>query len=292
MPVAVGAMVLTVFGFATSAGATWSIVAVDDDTGEVGVAMAACGPVAALGEADRTLDPIVLVPGRGAGVLQGTVRPAAIGEMEALLSAPGAVGTASGADVVAVLLAAEDDPTLVSVRQYGVVLLGDRSDSAGLHLGDDSADAAAGLAADGVTVLGVGLVDRAVAERSLAAYTASRLQGESLASALVSAVEAGSAAGGDADCGSQTALFAQLAVAHPADEDGRVPSTLLTVTVDEDDGQNPVSLLAEGYQRGDRGWINAGRRSPTLIPRWTVLLVGLALALASVVVIRRGMRMG
>ena len=277
-----------VMGLAGPAAATWSIVAVDDESGEVGVAMASCAAAGALGDADEVLAPIVLVPGKGAGVLQGTVRPPAIAEMTELL----AHGDITAPMVVETLLAAEVDETLIPVRQYGVVVLGDYSGSPGVHVGEENGPEAVAIGTSGATVQAVRTESALVGGRTLSAYSAARDAGLSLSDGLVVALEAGAAAGGDLGCGEQRALFAQLAVAHPADDDGRSPSTLLTVTVDEGDGQNPVALLAEAFRRGDRGWINAGLRSPTLIPRWIVMMVGVALAVSSLFIIRKGMRMG
>ena len=281
------AVALVLFAAAPAA-ATWSVVAVDPESGEVGVAMASCSSAAALGESDEVLAPIVLVPGVGAGVVQGTIRPAAIDEMAMLIGEPGV----SAPVVVEALLVAEQDPSLVSVRQYGVVQLGDDGNDIGLHVGDDNGPSALAIGSSDVTVQAVHTVDSAVGEQTLAAYTAARRDGESLSGALVSALEAGAKAGGDVECGTQRALFAQLAVVSRTDEDGRSPTMLLTVTVDEDDGQNPVELLGQAFREDQQGWINAGTRSPTFIPRWAVLVVGLFLTAASVLVIRRGMRMG
>ncbi|MDH3295938.1 MAG: DUF1028 domain-containing protein, partial [Acidimicrobiia bacterium] len=145
---------------ARPADATWSLVAVDPATGEVGVAMASCGAAAALGDADETLAPMVLAPGNGAGVVQGTVRPSAIEEMETLLAA----GTFSASGIVQTLVEAEEDDSLSAVRQYAVVVLDDSSGQAGLHSGDETAPASLALAVDEATAQGVRLVDRTVIE--------------------------------------------------------------------------------------------------------------------------------
>ncbi len=268
-----------------SASATWSLVAVDEGTGEVGVAMAACGSAAVLGDADQVLGPAVLVPGRGVGVVQGVVRPESIAEMEALIGGASPSATA----IIESLLAAEDDPDLIEVRQYGLALL-NGTDRVASHNGDLTDQISHTVSGTDVVAVGVRTVDQAVVDEALRAFSTARNEGLSLAESLTLGLQSGSSAGGDIDCAQdQTALFAHLAVAHPADGDGRSPSTLLTVTVDADDGQNPVELLVGAYQDGQRGWINAGMRSPTLVPRWLILVVGLAMAAAAVAVIRRGM---
>ena len=132
------------------------------------------------------------------------------------------------------------------------------------------------------------LADPAVVSRSLAAFDRATADGLGLEQALVEALSAGSAAGGDRRCDGQTALFAHLAVADPGDDPFR-PSTLLTITVDEGDGQNPVSLLGEALAEGRSGWVDAGLRDPTGVPRLAVMAVGAALAVAAVLVFRKGM---
>ncbi|MDH5520334.1 MAG: hypothetical protein OEZ14_07365, partial [Acidimicrobiia bacterium] len=90
------------------AAATWSIIAVDPETGEVGAAMAACSPVAALGESDEVPAPIVLVPGRGVAVAQGSVDPNDLVQLRAVLTDPATVD----AEAVIVTVTADNDPEL------------------------------------------------------------------------------------------------------------------------------------------------------------------------------------
>lgn len=265
---------------AVPASATWSVIAIDSETGEVGAAMAACSPIAALGEPDEVPAPLVLVPGRGVAVAQGSVDPDDLDQLRAALTEPGT----ADADAVIVAVAADNDPDLQPVRQYAVVV----DDSVASFDGLETRPVAAVETAPDVAAQGVALASDAVVTDSLAAYTSARATGASLADALVVALEAGSSAGGDRECGDQTALFAHVAVAPPGD-DGVTPSRLLTVTVDEGDGQNPVDLLVEAHREGRTGWIDAGTRPPRTLPRWLILVVAAAMAAASVLVIRRGM---
>lgn len=281
LTVVVLAVVLSVAG---PASATWSIVGVDEETGQVGVAMAGCSSVVALGEPDEVLTPIVVVPGHGAAVAQGIVDPALVERMRELLSA----GEGSAAEVVEGALVADDDE-LRAVRQYAVVLL-DGSDAAGFN--GELTEAVSDVRSQSqASAQGVLVSHTVVIERTLEAFDQSFASGASLGDSLVAGLAAGSAAGGDQRCRQQTALFAHLAVAT-ADDDGLMPATLLTVTVDDDDGQNPVELLEESWAQGRRGWIDAGLRSPTTVPRVAILVFGVILAMVSIVVIRRGMRMG
>jgi len=242
--------------------------------------MAACSPVSALGEPDEVPAPLVLVPGRGVAVAQGSVDPGDLDQLRAALSDP----DTGGADDVIVAVVADNDPDLQSVRQYAAVVDG----SVASIDGPQTKPIALAVTGPAVAAQGVSLASEAVVVDALAAYNEVRAGGASLADALVSALEAGSSAGGDRGCGDQTALFAHVSVAPPGD-DGIAPSRLLTVTVDEGDGQNPVRLLASAHREGRTGWIDAGLRSPTTLPRWLVLVVGVSMAVASVLVIRRGM---
>jgi uncharacterized Ntn-hydrolase superfamily protein len=265
-------------GLAGPASATWSIVAVDPETGQVGAALASCIEAGVLGDPDQALVPVVLVPGRAAAVTQATIEPAAPVDLRRRLSEG-----ASPTEAVALLLEDDERP---SVRQFGVVAFDGPAET---HTGSDVEPIAASATGDGVAVQGVLLTDRAVVDRALAAFEASRADGGSLDRALVDGLLAGAAEGGDHRCDSdQTALFAHVAVAEP-DDDPLRPSLLVTVTVDEGDGQNPVSLLDEALAEARFGWIDAGLDDPVGIPRVAVILVAAAMAAAAVLLLWKGM---
>jgi uncharacterized Ntn-hydrolase superfamily protein len=289
---------------ATPGATTWSLVAVDPETGEVGVAMAGCGPVATLGSPEAVLDPIALVPGRGVVVAQAAVDPDRVAQLAQLLEET-AIGASDGAGASGVpagsapqllaLITEQSDDALVANRQYGLAALaGGAAAYTGGEVGvagpaDVGVDTYSGSrSSDRAAALGVLVVDKAVVDDALAGYLAARDEGQSLARGLARGLLAGSEAGGDPDCREQTALYAHLAVASPGD-DGSNPATLLTATVDEDDGQNPVALLVSGLDDGERGWFDAGRRPARRLSRLVVLAVGVAMALAAVVTIRQGM---
>lgn len=289
---------------ATPGAATWSLVAVDGETGEVGLAMAGCGAVAVLGDPDAVLDPVALVPGRGVAVAQAAVQPDRVAQLARLLQDT-AVGRSEDTDagVVAARSAQElldqvaqpSDDVLIANRQYAIAALGggaavftgDEVGAAGLGAGrtDTYSGARAGeqAAAQGVLV-----ADAAVVDDALTRFQAAREAGEGLDQALARGLLAGSDAGGDPDCGQQTALYAHLVVASPGDELAG-PTTLLTVTVDEDDGRNPVALLVSGLDDGERGWLDAGRGPSGQLSRLVVLAVAVAMAVAAVIIIRLGM---
>lgn len=290
MAVAIVAATLVV---AAPADATWSIVAVDPETGEVGAAMASCASAGMLGEPDQVLVPVVLVPGRGAGLTQGLIDPAAPVGLRQLLT-----DGASPDTVIAELLAIDEQP---EARQFGIATL--PGTAAEGQTGPDAvsftgslvegpwADGGGDLMAAQGLLLAPGSDDatRGVVGATIDAYDQAVGSGASLADALVAGLNAGSQAGGDKRCDAdQTALFAHLAVAAPGDDPFQ-PSTLITVTVDVDDGQNPVPLLVDALAEGRSGWVDAGLRQPTGIPRMAVMAVGALLAIAAFFVLRAGM---
>ncbi len=246
------------------ANATWSIVGVDPDTGEVGVAIASCVPGVLLGDLDEPLEPVVLVPGVGAGVSQAALNSDAPPEIRRLL--------ADGAPPEAVL-SAITSPTFDARsedRQHAVVLLG--GEGAGFT-GQSNQSVALDRSADLGWVQGNILVSEAVVDDAVVAFETN--DGD-LATKLVAALQAGADAGGDSRCGEQTALFAHVVVADredPAD----APSVLLSVSVVEGDGDNPVTMLVDAFEAGERRWVSG----PTFIeefgPSFAVLGLGLFL---------------
>ncbi len=253
--------------------------------------MASCVPASVLGDPGETLVPVVLVPGRAAAVAQATIDPVAPPEMRAALV------SGAGADETLALLSADDEQLLV--RQYSVAVNdGDGTEAVATFTGEavegavgSRASSTAGPSgAERVAVTGVLLEDEGAIDVAFEAYTAARDDGQSMDVALAQALLAGSEAGGDRRCPEdQTALFAHLAVAEPDDDPSR-PSLLVTVTVDEDDGQNPVALLDSFLDEGRLGWIDAGTGDPPVgLSRLVVLAVATLMAIAAFVVLRRGL---
>lgn len=261
---------------ATPAAATWSIVAVDQETGEVGAALASCVAAEVLGSPERPLVPLILQPGTSVAVTQGQLNldvPARVGEL-----------TAAGAGperIIAALTSTDFDP-VPQLRQHAVVdLTGEGAAFTGAEAGPVALDAQG----PGVSVQGNLLTSPAVVADALSGFLAARDDGARLADALVAGLLAGSDAGGDVRCGPQTALFAQLVVAGPGDP-ADSPGLVLTVTVDEGDGQNPVGLLADARAAGSRGVVDGGRAAPSgrgfrsiVIVAAVVMVIGGGLAL-------------
>ncbi len=282
---------IVLLGSAGGASATWSIVAIEPETGRVGAVMASCVPSGVLGNSDEVLVPIVLVPGTGAAVTQGSIEPESPVGLRQLLN-----DGAEPRQAIDAVLEIDDQPT---ARQYAVVAVDpDGNGAVAAYTGADASPergdrtAAAVTGPDGtiytVSVQGVLLADQAVLDRSLSAFSEAVAAGQTFEQALVEGLVAGSEAGGDSRCPDQTALFAHLAVAVPGDDPTR-PSTLLTVTVDQGDGQNPVPELSGALADGRTGWVDIGLNDPLGVPRVAVLAFGTLLAVAAFFTLRKGL---
>lgn len=266
--------------WAVPAGATWSVVAVDPETGEVGAALASCVPPAILGRPDTPLVPIVLVPGEGAAVTQGELNLAAPNRIIELVKAG-----AAPAQIVDDLVRPEFDAA-APTRQHAVVTAVGAAAYTGTELSPEALDRQGAA----VSAQGNLLVSDEVVASALTGFEDSRAGGGDLRDALVAGLVAGSGQGGDRRCPDQTALFAQLAVARPGDDPDH-PTTLITVTVDQGDGQNPVTLLAEAVAEGRSGLIEAGTGRSGLgrLVQIGALLAATAMAVGGVVLVRRGL---
>ncbi|HYH79181.1 MAG TPA: type II toxin-antitoxin system prevent-host-death family antitoxin [Longimicrobium sp.] len=212
------------------ASATWSIVAVDPRTREVGAAGASCTPF--------VVGIVGLAPGRGAIVVQAMSNPLARMRGVEMLNQG-----ATPASIVRALRDPELDP---EEQQYGVAALG--ADSGAAYTGAEVFAASAAAHGPGVAVQGNTLPSAAVVHAAMAAYKAAADSGLPLAERLLRALEAGSAAGGDRRCGRQAAHSAFLGVARPGDEP-RNPYVRLIIPDQSATGANPVHLLRRAYDR-------------------------------------------
>lgn len=270
--IAAGTTMMTFGMLAAPALATWSIVGVDPDTGEVGVAIASCVPASALGDLTEPLDPVALAPGHGAGVSQALLNNAVPPEIERLLSS----GSFPGSVIDSVINPTFDDD--FQERQHAVVT---SDGTAAGFTGSNNAAVALDLQATNVSVQGNLLVSEDVLVQALAGFE--KGQDESLTTRLVNALEAGSEAGGDSRCPGQTALFAHVVVAAP-DDDPTAPTVNLITTVNEGSGENPVDLLAALYRSGTTKGNTPNANGSNLVVVAGVFALGMA---ALVILIRR-----
>ena len=200
-------LTLALDSIAPPARATWSIVAVDRETREVGVAGASCiGGVEMIGG---------VVPGKGAVVAQALTNPRGRDAAMQLLAAD-----VSPAEIVARIASARFDPGFVGWRwrQYGIVSLEPDAEPA-VFTGPWVFAWSGGAIAPDVAVQGNLLRGEEVVRDSLAAFRSSVGPcSDSLADRLMRALEAGAAAGGDRRCAAAlAALSAFLIVARPED---------------------------------------------------------------------------
>ena len=300
---AVAALLLTIAlsaGTATSSNdvssGTWSIVAVDVDASEVGVALASCVDVGfsmqassvggSLDDTERMLYRVWdddgqielarLLPGHGVIVAQAVVDPENAERIDRATAS--LLEGASAQDVIA--SATSGDP-FFQARQYGVAAL---LHEAASFTGSET-DAWSGAASDQfASVQGNILVGPEVVAKGLEAFQqTARLPDSSLADGLVTALEAGSMQGGDERCPrEQTALSAFVAVARSSDQ-GDALSLWLTVPVQRLGEQNPVTLLRQAYDEGESSPVEANGMSsdgPNPAP-WG--LAALTLPLAGIV---------
>lgn len=213
LPFGLGAAMMA-FMAAWPAGATWSVVAVDPETGEVGLAAASCSV--------GVQHIAALVPDRGAIVSQAASSRTGREKAREL------VGQGRGAPDV---LTAIQDPDLYSGwftigfrwLQYGVATLdggSGRTAEAGYVTGKDNEPWAGGAASETFSVQGNTLRGPAVVENAAQAFRGTDREAcpAPLAERLLRALEAGRDAGGDKRCPADApALAAVMMVAKPGD---------------------------------------------------------------------------
>ena len=234
---------------------TWTIVAADAVTGEVGVAGASCVPA-------LHIDAVAaIVPGVGAAAVQADFTISNRDHVFQLLQE----GMPAAAIIQQVSDLAYDRG--VETRQYGVVTIRNGQADAAAFTGSANFPWAGDMqdARMGVSVQGNFLVSEAVVRNSLEAFRFKDIDGHNtLADRLMRALEAGSEAGGDARCNNgqvqQTASSAFLMVAdgsgspYAIRDFGRTdagkpeaPRISLSTAV-ERYGPNPVEELRRQYQ--------------------------------------------
>lgn len=216
--------------------ATWSIVAVDARTREVGIAAATCYP------GSHTIAGVV--PGRGVVSAQGlTSLPARDRAVELLLE-----GAPATVILESITSPAVDDDWFFKrwLRQYGVASLAEPQSFAQAYTGPLALPRRGDRQGPGVSVQG-NVLRSGVLEHAFSGFTSTRTQC-GLAGSLLVGLEAGAAAGGDRRCSKeQTALSAFLIVARPDDPVGS-PFLRLVAPDQEKGGDNPVALLRELFR--------------------------------------------
>ena len=214
-------MVLTSY-----ANATWSIIAVDRDTGGIGIAGASC-----------TFDVqgiASIVPGKGAIVVQAAsnyfARMKGVDLME------------QGAPIEDILKAMADKEFKPEKQQYGVVVL--TSDTTPLVQSGESITDWHGSKIDkDFAVLGNILINEDVINSAFLEFNSRRDQ--SLSVRLMSALKAGEESGGDRRCGTQYARSAFISIYNP--KSGAIVK--LSVYGIKDGGRPAVTLLKKQFEK-------------------------------------------
>lgn len=217
--------------------ATWSVVAVDPKTGEVGAAGATCWPdVAVIAR---------LVPGKGVVVAQGLTSDEGRDHAVKMLRE----GRAAQA-IIDEITSKQVDTSFAGrpLRQYGVATLQPGGPTTASFTGFFTTPAKGVREAPGVSIQGNILASEDVLDKGLEQFLKTP-KTCGLAVALLNALEAGSREGGDARCSAeQSALSAFLFVAKPND-----PANAPTIRVaapNQTAGQaNPVMMLRERLRK-------------------------------------------
>ena len=241
---------------------TWSVVAADPDTGDVGVAVASCVP--------RHVDhAAALVPGKGAAATQAYWQLRNRNTVYRLLQEG-----RSAKEIIEYISAPNYDEggqgwEGLGVRQYGIVTLNSGKAEVATFTGD-LLDSWGGWSGDqhdinmSVTVQGNVLAGSRVVAEAMRAFRADDTKGRnSLPDRLMRALEAGSEAGGDMRCNNddvtQTATSASILVARAGDppyaakdigvsDAGKPTAPWLALSVLKPKfGANPVHELRQRY---------------------------------------------
>jgi uncharacterized Ntn-hydrolase superfamily protein len=218
--------------------ATWSVVAVDPQTGEVGAAGATCWPdVAVIAR---------LVPGKGAVVAQGLTSNEGRDHASKMLRE----GRPAQAIIDEITSKPVENSVVLgrSLRQYGIAALQPGGPTTASFTGFFTSVARGVREAPGVSVQGNMLASEEVLDRALDQYLKTP-KACGLAIALLNALEAGAREGGDARCSAeQSALSAFLLVAKP--NDAANAPTIRVLAPNQLAGQaNPVMMLRERLRK-------------------------------------------
>lgn len=206
--------------------ATWSVIAVDRGTGEIGIAGASCTfDVSGIAS---------VVPGKGAIVVQAAshyyARMQGVQKME------------EGAPVKEILNVMKQEQFTPAKQQYGVILLAEGTAPI-VDTGSDVKDFKGAKTAEDIAVLGNILVEQAVLEDAFNAFREDKKS--SFSTRLINALKAGADAGGDSRCGVQKARSAFISIY--SSDTGAI--TKLSAYGTEPGGRPAVDLLVDKFTK-------------------------------------------
>ncbi|WP_430413068.1 DUF1028 domain-containing protein [Kordia sp.] len=211
--------------FSTHCYATWSIIAVDRKTGEIGIVGASCTfDVSGIAS---------IVPGKGAIVVQaGSDYFARMKGVELMKK---------DIPLKEILSAMKNKKFTPERQQYGLIVLDSKSKPL-VYSGSEIKDWNGAQLSNDFAVMGNILTDSQVISKAYKAFDENR--DKSLAARLMLALKAGEKAGGDKRCGTQYARSAFLMVYKP--KDGAIIK--LAVQGIEKGGKRAVTLLNEKFK--------------------------------------------
>ncbi|WP_461302914.1 DUF1028 domain-containing protein [Aureisphaera sp.] len=211
--------------FSTHCYATWSIIAIDRKTGEIGIVGASCTfDVSGIAS---------IVPGKGAIVVQARsnyyARMTGVEFME------------NGKSLNEILMAMKDAKFDPEKQQYGVILL-NTDESPLVYSGTDIKDWNGEKIGNDFAVMGNILPSEQVVINAYNAFNENR--DKSLAERLMLALKAGEEAGGDKRCETQYARSAFIMVYRPQDD------AILKLAVQgiKEGGKPAVTLLNQQFE--------------------------------------------
>ena len=226
--------------------ATWSIIAVDRKTGEIGIAGASCtGDVRGIGS---------YVPGKGVVVVQ------AMSNSDARRLAVKMIK--EGAKPKEIIEAMRNEQFDPENQQYGIVILEDNF-SPETYSGKQISDWNGAKTGVDFAVLGNILVDENVINEAFKAFSTAR--DKSLSERLMLALEAGAKAGGDKRCGNQHATSAFMTV-YKSNDYVNDPYVSLYIYGMERGGESAVLLLLKEYERWEKVYKNNQCTQVWIIP--------------------------
>ncbi|MBD2704022.1 DUF1028 domain-containing protein [Spirosoma sp. BT702] len=211
--------------------ATWSIIIINQKTGEIGIAGASCTHnCSGIGR---------IIPGQGAIIVQ------AMSNADARRK--GAEMIQAGYSPDAIIEALQHPDFGPEHQQYAVVTC-QHLGQPRTYTGTATSPSGGSLTATGVSIQGNTLADEAVLTAVMQAVVKAQSQEMPMAEILMLALEAGSEAGGDKRCGEQRATCAFIRMAIPTEKPNK--STLfLEFFGQKRGGMNAVHLLRGKYER-------------------------------------------
>jgi len=212
--------------------ATWSIIIIDPNTKEIGIAGASCTyNCYGIGQ---------IIPNVGAIIVQAMSNNQAREKGVEMILAK-----STPEQIIQALKDPQFDPER---QQYAVVTL-KYFNSPGTFTGDSTKPYGGALIKPGVTVQGNTLASEDELKIIMDAVEKGQSESLNMAEILIRSLEAGSIAGGDRRCGDQKASSAFIIVARPGD---KKPYINLNIFGQGKGGQNAVDMLRKKFEKWKR----------------------------------------